>query len=198
MPRKPDRRFSIADVMILVPAAAVAAALLRPYMSGFARVLGYLSGAMNDPWSLWRGYFWLRGPGSCVVVPWMAAMIVIRLRRPRPRRIRLASQPGFAACLAVMASLLPGLAWYASIRHRPGFRRPEGFEQTWAIITHWSDTAVVGSWIALALARRWRPEPTWIDRMGRVLGGYWMFLLFGGLALEWMDSLLKLLSRTGP
>ncbi len=174
---RPTRRFTIADVMILVPAAAVGALILRSYIPGFASQLSSLNRFRPDPWRLWRVYFWLHGPGSCVVVPWMVALVVIRLRPPRLRRIRF--QPGFVACIAVLVSLLPGLAWYASIRHRPGFQRPGFFEQAWAITTYYTDTAVPGSWLALAMARRWCPEPDWVDRMGRALGAFWV----GSLAL---------------
>ena len=33
---------------------------------------------------------------------------------------------------------------------------------------------MLGAWLALLLARRWHPEPSWIDRMGRALGLYWV------------------------
>jgi hypothetical protein len=37
--------------------------------------------------------------------------------------------------------------------------------------------AVLAWWIATALACRWRPEPSWIDRSGRVVGFLWIALL---------------------
>jgi hypothetical protein len=33
---------------------------------------------------------------------------------------------------------------------------------------------VAGSWIALFLAGRWRPERSWIDRLGRLIGWFWI------------------------
>ncbi|WP_435008445.1 hypothetical protein P12x_005655 [Tundrisphaera lichenicola] len=189
---RPTRRFTIADVMILVPAAAVGALILKPYLPGFSWQLGYIPSFGPDPWGLWRAYLWLHGVGSCLVVPWMAAMIVIRLRRPRPRLVRF--QPGFVACVAVMASLVPGLAWIASIYHRPGFQRPQGFEQAWAIATSWTDAAVLGAWLALWLGRKWRPEPSWIDRMGRALGLYWIVLLAWFLGLQGWQTLQQYLT----
>ncbi len=38
--------------------------------------------------------------------------------------------------------------------------------------------AVIASWVALALARRWRSERGWIDRAGRAVGLLWIVLLF--------------------
>ncbi len=147
--------------MILVVAGAVAALLGRsiapnlnePLPPGFAAIWQYLA--------------WVQLLGSCAAVPGMAAMIAIRLRRPRPSRLRLGFQPGFVACVAVVGSLAPGLAWYVGIRHRPGFQRPGSFDQVWYCVTEWTGTTVLGAWIALILARRWRPEPSWIDRAGR-------------------------------
>jgi hypothetical protein len=34
--------------------------------------------------------------------------------------------------------------------------------------------AVGSVWAVLALDRRWRPEPKWLDRLGRILGAYWL------------------------
>jgi hypothetical protein len=81
------------------------------------------------------------------------------------------------ACLAVMASLFPGMAWYAAIRHRPGFQNAGWFEQAWLLVTYWSRTAVLGAWTGQFMTRRWRPESSWIDRAGRMLGAFWIVLL---------------------
>jgi hypothetical protein len=47
----------------------------------------------------------------------------------------------------------------------------------------WAGFVVAGAWIALALAGRWRPERSWIDRLGRAIGVFWIaaaihFLIF--------------------
>jgi hypothetical protein len=38
--------------------------------------------------------------------------------------------------------------------------------------------AVIGSWATLFLGGHWRAEPTWIDRVGRLLGAYWISAIF--------------------
>ena len=40
--------------------------------------------------------------------------------------------------------------------------------------------AVLGAWSAMAASRRWRCQPSWIDRAGRVLGLSWigLFLIY--------------------
>ena len=194
----PIRRFTIADMMILVAASAVGTLILRSYLPGYELLYGIVrTDYPSNLRPLWRVEMWLYGPASCLVVPWMASLILLRLMRPRPTRARLAGQPGFVACVAVVASLLPGLAWIASIQHRPGFQRAFGFQQGWNCALSWTSTAVAGAWIALALTRRWRPEPSWIDRLGRALGAYWVVVLVGGYALEWCNGILKLLAKWG-
>ncbi|HEV3122830.1 MAG TPA: hypothetical protein VGY53_13040 [Isosphaeraceae bacterium] len=42
--------------------------------------------------------------------------------------------------------------------------------------------AVMGSWLALALGRRWRAQPTWLDRAGRALAASWI----AANALAWL------------
>jgi hypothetical protein len=34
--------------------------------------------------------------------------------------------------------------------------------------------AVLGGWAVLVLSGRWRPEPSWIDRAGRIIGATWI------------------------
>jgi hypothetical protein len=35
---------------------------------------------------------------------------------------------------------------------------------------------VVVAWITLVLVGRWRPEPTWLDRLGRAVGIVWILM----------------------
>lgn len=198
MPPTPLRRFSILDIMILVPAVAAGAWVLRPYLPGHAQMLTHLPGPTSDPWGLMRLHSWARGPGACLVVPLMAAVIALRLRPPRPRWNRLVGQPGFVACVAAMVSLLPGIVWVATIWHRPGFQQVFGVEQACAIATMWTDTAVLGAWAALVLSRRWRPEPSWVDRLGRALGFYWILMLFFITVVQWVQTIQQLIAQGGP
>ena len=40
--------------------------------------------------------------------------------------------------------------------------------------------AVLGAWSAMAASGRWKSQPSWIDRTGRVLGMFWigLFLIY--------------------
>ena len=44
----------------------------------------------------------------------------------------------------------------------------------WSSATEMVPSAIGGAWLALALGGRWNPEPTWVDRMGRGLGVFWL------------------------
>jgi hypothetical protein len=46
--------------------------------------------------------------------------------------------------------------------------------------------AVAGAWLALQLCGQWRSEPTWIDRLGRATGWFWL----GLSVVLWVRSLL--------
>jgi hypothetical protein len=175
-----DRRFTLVDGMILVAATAGGLALTRtPLAEGFwESFLGepelHLVGVIHAVLLL----------GLPLLLMWTFALVVVRLRHPRPRFRRLASQPGFVACVAAASamtlctlSMIPLLAWsnafsYEQISLR-SYTPEAGF-------------AVAGAWLSLALGRRWRAEPGWIDRTGRGLGVTWILANF----LSWLQLCL--------
>ena len=193
----PRRPFTIADCMILVVAFAVSAAILRAYLPGFFRLQAARSSIFPDPWGALRAYFWFSGVGSCVAIPVTGALLVIRVLPPRPRWARLAIQPGFLGCVAVLVALIPGLAEVLPILHRPGFAGSVGFEQVWGQATRYCSSAAFGAWFALAMCRRWRVDPSWIDRSGRILGVFWLLLPTSFMAYECILRLVGLISSGG-
>ncbi len=40
------------------------------------------------------------------------------------------------------------------------------------------------TWLLLVLGRRWRPEPGWIDRAGRLLGWSWIVWMISDTPLS--------------
>jgi hypothetical protein len=191
-----SRCFTIADAMILTVAAAVGTLFVKSYLpavSWSARYSDSQSASIFRP--LQYATIWLHGPGSCVVVPLMQATIALRLRHPWPRLRRVIRQPGFVACFAAAVSLIPGTLWFASIRHRPGFAPPrEAFDQAWECVIYLTESAVIGAWLALVQTRRWRASPDWVDRFGRMLGAYWIFLFGAGTITLWISKLWTLIS----
>lgn len=107
----PHRRFTIADGMVLIAASAFGMLLARAVLPGLQSLTAAIRSTLGSglgPFQI--SHWWAQELGSCLVVPLMLATIALRLRGPRPPWRRVAVQPGFAACLACAASLVPGLA----------------------------------------------------------------------------------------
>jgi hypothetical protein len=166
------RRFTLLDGMILTAALAVCFAS-RSYapsevVARFRTIpAGYLAS--------WDGWLMiLRGKSPEAVafsgtvftclLPYLAfgtvASLAVRLRNPRPPRDQLVRQPGLIACAAAvtgwaLASWLPDHVFSLSA----------------------VGLTVGAAWLVLALSRRWRAEPSWVDRFGRAMGVLWIATL---------------------
>lgn len=189
MLRPPRRPLTLADGMILIAASGIGLAvfqlILRTILGGNYR-LENLATAPPGGWTtgqvIVRAVQWI-GPTLPFVASWTCTLPILRMRPPRPSVRRCLRQPGMVACLAALI----GLGWAAI-----------GLAETLTVDRLTSDAlaptplrwlfhflleelfayvglAVAASWIVLALAGRWRPAVDWIDRFGRVLGGFWIF-----------------------
>ena len=122
------------------------------------------------------------GPDEMVVVdvsiiaPFLAAAtaatLAMRLLRPRPTSRRLFRQPGAVACVAALLAMLIEAGWVASLLARKSWLM--GPDEVFVFHVPQVGFAVVGGWLSLAMAGRWRPEPGWIDRAGRLVGVCWI------------------------
>ena len=173
-PAVPPHRFTLLDGMILIAALAPGFAVVRAFVPRFGSAtpfpgIGRLA---------WQGL-----AGSLpVATTAMAGLAAVRLRRPRPPLRRLARQPGAMACVAVLiaaapVALAPPMAYLFNLaRGRP--TPPIPIDEVGPLLaislTPACSFAVATAWTTLALNRRWRPEPGWIDRAGRALGVYWL------------------------
>lgn len=91
--------------------------------------------------------------------------------RPRP--------PGVAACVGVIvATGIHFSVWFhiviASIPGVGWLNLPWEFIPQQITDPRPPAIAVGSVWAVLALDRRWWPEPGWLDRLGRILGAYWL------------------------
>lgn len=167
------RRCTLLDVMILVAATALGLTMNRatpkiPY--GGSRISGAI--------------FFALLAAVPHLVAWTFALLLIRLRAPRPGFRRLVRQPGFVACgAAAFVSLLCG---GSGLLFLVGGSRVS--MTLWSFIDYTPELCfvVVGAWLALAANGRWRAEPGWIDRMGRAIGVLWI----ASNVLNWMRLIL--------
>ena len=96
----------------------------------------------------------------------------------------LARQPGFVACLAASLVLFVGGGmFFSGVSRNPALPwRGLFVSDTFFYLLQPLERAEVGfavaaSWLVLIVGRRWRPEPSWIDRCGRAVGAYWIMLV---------------------
>jgi hypothetical protein len=180
--KKTRRGVRIGDGLTLIAVSAVALAAFR---SSRDEVLGAID------------------VGSRLAAPLGVVLLAThRMVRPGAPFWR-ARRPGAMACLASTVVLGLLLAWQAiwpsqdlchvMIGERPAYIRVIYSEsklhrdistRPGIHLDPWLNTAqrmprlagfvVAGSWISLALAGRWRPERSWIDRLGRWIGWFWI------------------------
>jgi hypothetical protein len=184
MPDRRRRAFTLLDLMVLVAAVAGTIGLYR-----------WLYAPVST-WPIWRMHIDSYHAGllfvtALIYLTWpflvvgTLAFVTIRLHGARPRAARLMRQPGMVACAsALFVVIARGLV--------SGPIREAAFLQVPSIPTHATEAdravltmaicdaltfggyTVLAAWLVLALGRRWRSEPGWIDRLGRFLGVAWI------------------------
>lgn len=186
------RTFTILDSMILVAALACAFALHRAANNVIASEPKWVGPIPPQPRILVDLRLVLEW-GYPILVALTLSVLIIRLRRPRPRWRRLLWQPGMVACCAsavpIILSLvgLGRLMWVLDVPE-PSFAMPptrysriievqvpplgEIFGAMERNIGLW----VFGAWLILILARRWCPERSAIDWLGRIAGTGWLLM----------------------
>jgi hypothetical protein len=182
------RRFSLGDGMIVVAALALFCALMRSWILILGLAIDRLKVVPGvppvagtpppiDPLSfalvVWSGV-----PTSLVIG--FLAFGVMRLRRPRPPFRVVALQPGMVALWAVAFHFGMQVLFFTTSGSGPTL---------WPTMVL-SCIVLPVAWAALKLTKRWSPEPSWIDRLGRVLGiCWWCAILIETWILAAIDAL---------
>ena len=174
------RRFTLFDAMVLIAALAVALFPIRWNLMAWS---WYFSGEWSASAVLKRGVEAdaLLCPLALTLSP---ALWVLRLRRPRPGLARVFRQPGMAASTATLvyelffftATLISLVLHYAfaSLNNHHLFYSLNAVMWLWILPLCFTGILVLAVWIVLWLSGAWRVEPSWIDRVGRILGIYWV------------------------
>jgi hypothetical protein len=63
-----------------------------------------------------------------------------------------------------------------------------GFLDMVPLIPALNAPAILAAWLTLILRRRWCPEPSWLDRMGRLLAILWLILGIVGPVADYIMS----------
>jgi hypothetical protein len=182
------RRFTIADGMILVSVLAVWCVFIRYFYKSSVYIRSPLHGEYAIHWAAYNS-----------LLLWSSlALLILRVRKPRPSRFRLFCQPGFAACFAAVFCCLWRLFFYGvngaiSLSRLPANMPGQRRRAILSAIRRLADgslspeavaSGIVLIWLFLVLSRRWRAEPSWIDRAGRLVGVLWLVAAVG-LWIEW-------------
>jgi hypothetical protein len=204
VPISQRRPFRIADGMVLIAALFVALAWGR---AGGLDLPGFLFrfGAMfRPPYAVWN----LAQNAANVVLlllPFLVlgslSVFALRLQPPRPDLRQLLREPGWVACAVATLAIIPigtmvfathlfsgRPVTYALVRAVDDLK-PENLSVLATLI----GLAVLVAWTVMKARGLWRPEATWIDRSGRVLGGGWILMILGGM-LQLVLSLVRLAS----
>lgn len=173
-PEPPARRLTLADLMLLVAAAAIGIALNRALS---ASVGGQFDQALPLGWRI------CSRAGAVLQSLALAVLIAGRIH-PREGWRAWSIRPGTAACLWPMGFNVLHLAmalprWLIGLARGSSPPYFSAFDNAlFALGSGGASVAV--AWGVLATANLWRPAPTWTDRTGRAIGAS---LILGYLVL---------------
>jgi hypothetical protein len=188
------RPFTISDAMILVAATAIGIALMARFEEhSILHGLGHYTAGDHTAltFQIKLNIYNMVIADILNFEPLLEsltlAVLILRLRRPRPSLRRLARQPGFAASFVVLFFLIFQVIEAGT---EVAKRMIEGqfpcnreifygeFLQNVIIQTFELDfylgPAVAVMWALMALGRTFRREAGWIDRLGRIMGSLWI------------------------
>jgi hypothetical protein len=175
MPVQASRKLTLADAMLLVAAVALGSFLARETNPNLTSAIAHIK---HDPTPGMRQLLSIEASLK-VVVPflavWTPALLLLRLRQPRPCLKRLARQPGAVASAVATLAIAIVAVWILSL-WAAGSRFMLSSDLAGAFLGYSSEIsfAVAGGWSVLAFSGRWRSEPSWIDRTGRATGVAWI------------------------
>lgn len=171
-PLMSHRRFRISDGLVLVLATAVGFAWMRALNQ---EQFDGLSLANLRTVSGWTFLGWACCPLASAL---SLGLLVLRLRSPKPRWRRLTRQPGFVACLfGAGSAVLSGIVWLLILTSLLQLHPHNSPEDVFGPFWLGAGGATLGAWIVMLLGGTGRPEKSWLDRSGRVMGGFWLGLL---------------------
>jgi len=163
------RRYGLLDLMIVIAGAALGCALTIQYRAFFADAMGRHEMGYPPDWTL------LAAPDGFLQAL-SVSFLVVALRRPRPPLRRALRAPGTQACfVGVVVTALQVLVCASVSAYRLNGAPPWAPAAVFLIfLAVGTGPAVLLVWLVAWLTRTCRPEPTWVDRVGRLVGAGWV------------------------
>jgi hypothetical protein len=150
----------------------------------------------RPPATIPRFLLWIVG-SLPIVVMWMLALLALRSRRPDADPRRVVFEPGMAACgMAALGMAVAVLLIFLVLTIPGNWQGLSSLVLRLVPLTcYMSAVPVVAAWAGLAATGRWRPVPSFIDRLGRALGAWLVLvvLLTSGGVLFGMTAALSVL-----
>jgi hypothetical protein len=196
--RQARRRITLRDVMLLVAATALGIVYTR-HLEGRVGFIGNTGIPWTSRTSLWiyQGAILASPCAVCLT----AILLLLRWLPPRCNWRRLTREPGTVACVVTSVvvgarTILVALAMWSLIivpshkshiaqstgtvftlvtsRSWPFYDRLEflmGSVVTSCVYAGWSIAAI---WLLIGVMGRWRHSQSWLERLGRLCGWYWI------------------------
>lgn len=185
-----SRRFTIADVLILVAGVALGLGLVRAIAPDLT-LRGVWEAIANprEGWSVWYAFVFTLDFGSLLVSPfvagWTPACLLLQVVGPRPPWRRLRRRPGFIACLIATITIAAGfiaVAVYSGSSLGAGREPPARYLIVLIPGSILGGCGVLWGWATMRLCGACRPSPTWRDRLGCFTGALWVVMGAIGIA----------------
>jgi hypothetical protein len=124
---------------------------------------------------------------------WTLALVLLGLRKPRPRLRRLVFEAGWSVCLTaivvlVVRTLSAIVTWGADFSRTAGFPWPSCV----AVFDDLEDyvrPAIVAVWLVIAMSGRGRLEWSSIGWLTMLTSTIWVLLILGGVAIRFLAPL---------
>jgi hypothetical protein len=188
MSRTHGKRFGITDALALILATALAMAATRHWWEDYLDYFRPGGDAYRDNFiNFMHMLRYFLYSVSYFPATWSVACFMLALRKPRPTFRHALRQPGLSACFAAMVVLilqLPNLAvaivanliWFpdSTVDRVTEVLRFLDQHSDLPMFPSMIGCGIAATWAVQATCGRWRPQPNWIDRMGRSLGFFWM------------------------
>jgi hypothetical protein len=187
MDLKTRPKVTLADLMIMVAVVALGAATLRTtlrllpfgwFPRGRLTPLGYVE----------RNVDFLVAHGVPLLLVASFAVVALTLRRRAYLPRRLGRRPGFTLCAAASVGAAITTAWIGAYHTIRGDSIALAVKDLLVFSIPASlGHAVIGAWLAMALAGRWRLIKSPLDGAGYALGMAWVLLFVLSCARVYLD-----------